>query len=153
MPRLRFQRIEWERTEVLCFDVGIGQVISGQDIAKSISKSVDLEKGQISPRLHYLCTDSTILPQYCTTCVQIVQRLPQYCTTCGHLVQSRRNIALPVYTWYNLVAILHCLCTLGTISSQYCTTCGHLISSPSQYCTACAHLIQSRGNVVPLVYK
>ena len=31
MPRLRFLRIERERTEVLCFDVGNGQVISGQD--------------------------------------------------------------------------------------------------------------------------
>jgi hypothetical protein len=85
--------------------------------AKSISEFVDLEKRQISPRMHYLWTDNTILPQYCTTCAQIVQRLPQYCTACGHLIQSRRNIALPMYTWYNLVAILHCLWTLGTISS------------------------------------
>ena len=60
--------------------------------AKSISKSVDLEKGQIGSRMHYLWTDNTILPQYCTTCAQIVQRFPQYCTACGHLVQSRRNI-------------------------------------------------------------
>ena len=121
--------------------------------AKSISKFVDLEKRQISPRMHYLWTDNTILPQYCTTCAQIVQRLPQYCTACGHLIQSRRNIALPMYTWYNLVAILHCLWTLGTISSQYCTTCVHLIPSPSQDGTACAHLIPSRRKMVPLVYK
>ncbi len=31
MPRLRLLRIDRERNEVLCFDVGIGQVISGQD--------------------------------------------------------------------------------------------------------------------------
>ena len=66
--------------------------------AKSISKSIDLEKGQISPRLHYLCTDDTILPQYYTTCAQIEQRFPQYCTACGHMIQSRRNIALLAYT-------------------------------------------------------
>ena len=66
--------------------------------AKSISESVDLEKGQISPRMHYLWTDNTILPQYYTTCAQIEQRFPQYCTACGHLIQSRRNIALLAYT-------------------------------------------------------
>ena len=99
--------------------------------AKSISKSVDFEKRQISPRMHYLCTDDTILPQYCTTCAQIEQRFPQYCTACGHMIQSRHNIVLLVDTWYNLVAILYCLWTLSTISSQYCTTCGHLIQSPS----------------------
>ena len=107
--------------------------------AKSISKSVDLEKRQISPRMHYLWTDNTISPQCCSTCAQIVQRLPQYCTTCGHLTQSHHNIVLLVDTWYNLVAILYCLWTLSTISSQYCTACGHLI--------------QSHSNMVPLVYK
>ena len=66
--------------------------------AKSISEFVDLEKRQISPRMHYLWTDNTISPQYCTTCAQIVQRLTQYCTACGHLIQSRRNIALLAYT-------------------------------------------------------
>ena len=60
--------------------------------AKSISKSVDLEKRQISSQLHYLWTDNTILPQYYTTCAQIEQRFPQYCTACGHLVQSRSDI-------------------------------------------------------------
>ena len=65
--------------------------------AKSISKSVE-EKGQIGSRMHYLWTDNTILPQYCTTCAQIVQRLPQYCTTCGHLIQSPCNIVLLVDT-------------------------------------------------------
>ena len=99
--------------------------------AKSISKSVDLEKRQIGSRMHYLWTDNTILPQYYTTCAQIEQRFPQYCTACGHLIQSRHNIVLLVDTWYNLVAILYCLWTLSTISSQYCTTCGHLIQSPS----------------------
>jgi len=66
--------------------------------AKSISEFVDLEKRQISPRMHYLWTDNTILPQYYTTCAQIEQRFPQYCTACGHLIQSRRNIALLAYT-------------------------------------------------------
>ena len=83
--------------------------------AKSISKSVDFEKRQISPRMHYLCTDDTILPQYYTTCAQIEQRFPQYCTACGHMIQSRRNIVLLVDTWYNLAAILYHLCTLNTI--------------------------------------
>ena len=66
--------------------------------AKSISESVDLEKGQISPRMHYLWTDNTILPQYYTTCAQIEQRFPQYCTACGNLIPSRGNIALLAYT-------------------------------------------------------
>ena len=66
--------------------------------AKSISKSVDFEKRQISPRMHYLWTDNTILPQYYTTCAQIEQRFPQYCTACGHMIQSCRNIALLAYT-------------------------------------------------------
>ena len=99
--------------------------------AKSISKSVDLEKRRISPRMHYLWTDNTILPQYYTTCAQIEQRFPQYCTACGHLIPSHHNIVLLVDTWYNLVAILYYLWTLDAISSQYCTTCGHLIQSPS----------------------
>ena len=66
--------------------------------AKSISKSVDFEKRQISPRMHYLCTDDTILPQYYTTCAQIEQRFLQYCTACGHLIQSPCNIVLLVDT-------------------------------------------------------
>ena len=99
--------------------------------AKSISKSVDLEKRRIGPRMHYLWTDNTILPQYYTTCAQIEQRFPQYCTACGHLIPSHHNIVLLEDTWYNLVAILYYLWTLDAISSQYCTTCGHLIQSPS----------------------
>ena len=66
--------------------------------AKSISEFVDLEKRQISPQMHYLWTDNTILPQYYTTCAQIVQRLSQYCTACVHLIPSRGNIALLAYT-------------------------------------------------------
>ena len=87
-------------------------------------------------------------------------------TYCGQIVPSCRNIALLVrrwsngprnivplvYTWYNLVAILYCLCTHDTILRRNWTTCGHLVQSRSNIVLPMYTWYNPHRNIVLPVY-
>ena len=123
--------------------------------AKSISKSVDLEKRQISPRMHYLWTDNTILPQYYTTCVQIEQRLPQDwikcsqavqyydgdCIKCPQVVQYCCEIASSVNKQCNIATRLYQVSTSSTILRRDCIKCPQAVQYCGSRCSICTQVV------------
>ena len=68
--------------------------------------------------LYCLWTLGTISPQYCSVCVHLIQSRDNIVLLAYTWYHPRRNIVLPVDTWYILVKMLHYSRTVSTLLLQ-----------------------------------